>query len=77
MEKEKPLLNDIIADGALAIVAGGDTTSRAIQNVFFAILANPPYYERLKNEVDAAFPSGDGFFNVERYSNLKLLDAVM
>ncbi len=70
-------MSNVIPDGALAIVAGGDTTARAIQNLFFAILANPDYYERLKNELDAAFPSGEGILDVGRYAELKFLDALM
>lgn len=67
----------MIPDGALAIVAGGDTTARAISNLFFAILAHPAHYERLKNELETAFPAGEGILNVERYAELKFLDALM
>ena len=77
LEKEKPAIIDLIADGALAIVAGGDTTSKAIQNVFFALLSHPFHYDRLRKELGAAFPSGDGIFNVARYTELKFLDAVV
>lgn len=76
-EEERPLMTDLVADGALAIVAGGDTTSRAIQNVFFALLSHPEHYERLKAEMDSAFSSGDGIFDIGRYTDLKFLDAVV
>lgn len=61
----------------LAIIAGGDTTARAIQNLFFAILSHPAYYQRLKNELETVFPSGDGILDVGRYTELKFLDALM
>ncbi|KLO13578.1 cytochrome P450 [Schizopora paradoxa] len=77
LEKEKPALNDLIADGGLAIVAGGDTTSRAIQNIFYMLLSHPAHHDRLRKELDNAFPSGDGIFDVARYTELKFLDAVM
>lgn len=70
-------MSNVIPDGALAIVAGGDTTARAISNLFFAILAHPAHYERLKNELETAFPAGEGILNVERYGELKFLDALM
>lgn len=76
-EKEKPPIIDLIAEGTLAVVAGGDTTSRAIQNVFFALLSHPEHYARLKAEIDSAFPSGDGIFDIGRYTQLKFLDAVV
>jgi len=77
LEAEKPALSNVIPDGMLAIAAGGDTTARAIQNLFFAILSHPAYYQRLKDELEIVFPSGDGILDVGKYTELKFLDALI
>jgi cytochrome P450 len=54
-----PPFDQIIADGALAVIAGSDTTSTVLGNVFYNILANPEVYARLREEIDTYFPPGE------------------
>ncbi|KAJ6023759.1 Cytochrome P450 E-class group I [Penicillium herquei] len=46
---------EIGAESTTMIVAGSDTTSTAIASTFFYLCRNPDAYERVKNEVRAAF----------------------
>ncbi|KAL5529670.1 hypothetical protein ACEPAG_5655 [Sanghuangporus baumii] len=48
--------NDIYA----AIVAGADTTATVLGGIFYYLLTHREAYERLKAEVDSAFPLGEG-----------------
>ena len=64
--------------GELAIVAGSDTTSTTLSGIFFYLLTNPEYYARLREEVDAYFPPGEGEpFDGTRLAEMKYLNAVM
>ena len=67
-------LNEIFA----SIFAGGDTTSTVLGGIFFHLLANPSVLDRLREEVDAAFPPGEGEpFDAVKLSGMPFLNAVM
>ncbi|KAI5119310.1 hypothetical protein M0805_004554 [Coniferiporia weirii] len=69
---------EVVASGELAIVAGSDTTSTTLSGVFYYLLTHPEYYQRLRKEVDAAFPLGEGDpFDGTRLAELKFLNAVI
>ncbi|KAH8115860.1 high nitrogen upregulated cytochrome P450 monooxygenase 2 [Phellopilus nigrolimitatus] len=71
-------MEDIVASGELAIVAGSDTTSTTLSGVFFFLLTNPEIYARLQREVDEAFPLGEGDpFDGSRLADMKYLNAVI
>ena len=73
-----PSDGEIISDGLLAIVAGSDTTSTTLSGLFYYLLSNPLDYERLQNELDSAFPPGEGNpFDSTKLSGLPFLNAVM
>ncbi|KZT08061.1 cytochrome P450 [Laetiporus sulphureus 93-53] len=57
-EKERPAFPTIIASAAVAIVAGSDTTATALSSAMFFLCLQPTCYERLRDEVDTAFPLG-------------------
>ena len=40
-------MRDVIADGAVAMIAGADTTSSALASLFYYMLCNPEHYKRL------------------------------
>ena len=46
------LLADVRNKGGLAIIAGSDTISSAISNLFYLLLTNPEKYKRLQAEID-------------------------
>ncbi|EJD05634.1 high nitrogen upregulated cytochrome P450 monooxygenase 2 [Fomitiporia mediterranea MF3/22] len=71
-------LSEVVVSGELAIVAGSDTTSTTLSGVFFYLLTNPEYYARLREEVDAYFPLGEGEpFDGTRLAEMKYLNAVI
>ena len=71
-------LNELVVSGELAIVAGSDTTSTTLSGVFFYLLTHPRCYARLREEVDEAFPPGEGEpFDGARLAEMKYLNAVM
>lgn len=62
----------------MAIVAGADTTATVMSNLFYYLLANPSTYTRLRAEVDATFPPGEGDpFDGSKLADLPFLNAVM
>ena len=79
MEKERPELRNVVADGALAVVAGSDTTSMSMTSLFYLLLTHPEVYKRLRTEIDAVYPQGDvgSTFGAERHSQLAYLNACM
>lgn len=67
-----------MSDGVLAIVAGSDTTSSVLSGLFHYLLAHPASYRRLQEELDDAFPPGEGDpFDANELAELPFLNAVM
>ncbi|KAK7032984.1 cytochrome P450 [Favolaschia claudopus] len=75
LEKQKPPLGDVIADGALAVVAGADTTASALASLFYFLMLHPKYYRRLQEEIDAHFPPGSDPLDTHSHADMKFLDA--
>jgi cytochrome P450 len=67
----------VVSDAGLAIIAGSDTTSTAIANLFWLLLSNPPAYSLLQREVDKYFPSGESTFETTKFADMPYLNAVM
>ncbi|KAJ7573693.1 cytochrome P450 [Mycena floridula] len=75
LEKQKPTIGDIVADGSLAIIAGADTTSAALSSLFYFLLSDMKYYKRLQAEIDAAFAHGEDPLHFSRDRELPFLTA--
>ena len=76
-ETSAPPLPQVAIDGALAIVAGSDTTSCVLANTFYCLLSNPEVYRRLQAEVDASFPPGENAMDTSKHADMPYLNAVM
>ncbi|KAJ6468280.1 cytochrome P450 [Mycena sanguinolenta] len=75
LEKQKPALRDVAADGTLAVIAGADTAASALTSLFYFLLSHPKYYEKLQEEVDSQFPPGADPLDVSNHVDMKLLNA--
>ncbi|KZT11556.1 cytochrome P450 [Laetiporus sulphureus 93-53] len=68
----------LVSNAVTAIVAGSDTTATALSNVFYFMLSRPECYARLRDEIDAAFPAGEGLANDSaKLANMAYLNAVI
>jgi len=74
-EKTKPPLRNVVADGALAIIAGSDTTASALSSLFFLLLSNRDCYDRLQAEIDDLFPPGENAMDTSKYANMPFLSS--
>lgn len=68
LEKKKPAMGDVIADGTLAIVAGADTTASALSSLFFLLLTNPKYLGIVETEVMSTFPAGADPMDISKHT---------
>lgn len=59
------------------MIAGADTTSIALSNLFYFVLADRTVYERLQAEVDRYFPLGEDPLNTKHHASMPFLNAVM
>lgn len=76
-ESEKRPLAHVISDGALAVVAGSDTTANILTHVFFFLLSNPAEYMRLQAEVDKFYPPGEDVLDTKSHQSMPVLNAAM
>ena len=76
-ETERPSFDDLAQNGTLAIIAGSDTTSTILTAIIYYLLLNPAAYERLQEEVDSAFPSGEEPLDAVKLSHLEWLNGCM
>ncbi|KAJ3518703.1 hypothetical protein NM688_g9401 [Phlebia brevispora] len=67
----------VLLEGFLAIVAGSDTTSGVLSNVFYYLLSNPEVYKRLQSEVDRYYPTSEDSLDPQYYPQMPYLDAVI
>jgi cytochrome P450 len=72
----------LVQEGALAIVAGSDTTSTALANALAYLLSNPASMKRLKVELDEAAERGsltsrEDPLDFDLLAELPYLNAVM
>ncbi|OCH86875.1 high nitrogen upregulated cytochrome P450 monooxygenase 2 [Obba rivulosa] len=68
---------EVVSDGALAVIAGSDTTSSVLSNVFFYLLKEPAYYKRLQAEVDKFYPPGEDALSTKHHGDMPFLTAVL
>lgn len=67
----------VTSEGALALVAGSDTTSSVLSNVFYCLLRDPESYKRLQEEVDKFYPPGENSLDPRHHNSMLFLEAVM
>ncbi|KLO18216.1 high nitrogen upregulated cytochrome P450 monooxygenase 1 [Schizopora paradoxa] len=75
LEKEKPLKEEAVSDGTLAINAGADTTARAIAFLLFLLLDDPIHMVRVRAEINSVFIKGENVLNTSKYTSLTYLEA--
>lgn len=66
----------MLRNSLLTIVAGSDTTASVLSNVFYYLMRDPKYYERLQAEIDEAV-AGSQSIEADQLTNLGFLNAVM
>ncbi|KZV77158.1 high nitrogen upregulated cytochrome P450 monooxygenase 2 [Peniophora sp. CONT] len=73
----RPLPSDhlarVCAEGALAIVAGADTTAITLTGVLFHVLTDARIRKQLQEEVDASFPDGEEPLDAMKLSKMDFL----
>ncbi|KAH8108260.1 high nitrogen upregulated cytochrome P450 monooxygenase 2 [Phellopilus nigrolimitatus] len=76
--ERRPAEAEIISNGALAVVAGSDTTSSTLGGIFYYLLTHQSDYMRLQKEVDSVFPPGEGDpFDSAKLNEMEFLNAVI
>ncbi|CAK5277509.1 unnamed protein product [Mycena citricolor] len=75
VEKQRPSIPEVVADGLLSIIAGSDTTSTALSNLVWLLLSNPAVYKQVREEVDSVYPRGDSPLDASKHSQLPFLTA--
>ncbi|GBE87050.1 Cytochrome P450 67 [Sparassis crispa] len=73
----QPPLELVVADGTLAVIAGSDTTTGVLTNLFFCLLRHPESYVRLQAEVDKFCPLGENALNTKHLGDMVYLNAVL
>ncbi|EKM51985.1 uncharacterized protein PHACADRAFT_212598 [Phanerochaete carnosa HHB-10118-sp] len=76
-EKVSPSPAVVTSDGVLALVAGSDTTSSVLSNLFYCLLRNPVSYKRLQEEVDKFYPPGENSLDPRHINDMPFLEAVI
>lgn len=76
-EKQTPDKATVIADSALAIIAGSDTTASVFSNMVYCLLKNPHAYKRLRAEVDEFYPPEENSLDPKHHSKMPYLEAVI
>ena len=61
----------------MAIIAGADTTSSVLSNIFWCLLNHPDVYTRLQEEIDKFYPSSEDSLNGKHLQEMMYLEAVM
>ncbi|THG99327.1 hypothetical protein EW026_g3001 [Hermanssonia centrifuga] len=67
----------VISDGALAVVAGSDTTASVLSNIFWCLLSHPEVYKRLQQEVDQYYPQQEDALDTTHHTKMFYLEAVI
>ncbi|KAI0687961.1 cytochrome P450 [Cerioporus squamosus] len=74
---QPPRIQQLVNDGALAIIAGADTTSGALTSLVYCLLVHPEVYERLQAEIDKFYPPGEDALSTEHHREMHYLTAVI
>ncbi|KAI9069564.1 cytochrome P450 [Trametes sanguinea] len=76
-EPSNPPFRETVSNGTLAMIAGSDTTSIALSNLFYFVLSDPDVYARLRAEVDRFFPPGEDPLETKQHATMPFLNAVI
>jgi len=76
LEVPRPLAH-VISDGALAVIAGADTTSGILTHLFYFLLSHPESYKRLQREVDEYYPPGRDALDTKNHGDMPYLAALL
>jgi len=76
-EKQTRPLAQVISDGALAVIAGSDTTANVLTNLFFFLLSDREEYKRLQAEVDKFYPPGENALDTKHHQSMPILNAAI
>ncbi|EMD34266.1 hypothetical protein CERSUDRAFT_107483 [Gelatoporia subvermispora B] len=76
-EKQSPQLHDVVREAVLAIVAGSDTTSGVLANMFFFLLRDPKAYARLQAEIDQFYSPGKNALDTKHHQDMPILNAAI
>lgn len=68
---------NVVADGALAVIAGSDTVSATLTSLFYLLLSHEEMYKRVQFEIDQVYPQGESTLGTDKHSKLTLLGACM
>ena len=68
---------ELMADGMLAIIAGSDTTAIVLSHLLYYMMRHPGCAERLRREIDGAFPGSEDPIDFARLAELPYLNACM
>ncbi|KAF7310129.1 hypothetical protein MIND_00386300 [Mycena indigotica] len=77
LEKVKPTVNEVLADGIMAVIAGSDTVAVALTTFMWCMIMHPDIHARVRAELDAVFPDGTSVYDCDKYDELKLLNACL
>jgi len=75
VEPKRPSMLTVQSDAPLAVVAGSDTVATTLTVLWYYFLRNPLIFNRLRDEVDAYFPSGEEPLDFTRMVNMPYLNA--
>ena len=80
LEPVPPPKADVIADGALAMVAGSDTAAAGLASLFYLLLSHPEKYKYLQAEIDAVYSKDEdeiAAMDSSRHGRLVYLNACL
>ncbi|KAF7974446.1 hypothetical protein HWV62_12184 [Athelia sp. TMB] len=77
LEPIKPTMPAVFADGALAVVAGSDTTATTLSVLFYYLLIQPEHFQRLRAEIDQFFPDKTETTDFTKMVGMPFLNACM
>lgn len=78
LEAERPPLELVASDGALAIIAGSDTAATALSQTFYFLLRHPECMKKLRGEIESVYPgSTDPLLDFGKQAEMPYLNACM
>ncbi|KZS91161.1 cytochrome P450 [Sistotremastrum niveocremeum HHB9708] len=75
LEKTRPLVPNVIAEGALAIIAGSDTAATALCALMYLLLTHPDALKRAREEIDSVYPPGSNALDTRLHDQLHFLQS--
>ncbi|OBZ71623.1 hypothetical protein A0H81_08343 [Grifola frondosa] len=76
-ESTPPPIKVAISDGSLSVIAGTDTASSTLNNLFYCLLTHPKACNRLREEVDSYYPAGENALDTKHHADMPFLNAVI